>query len=213
MEQRVSVVNQSEVQLRALQREAEASRTLYETFLTRFKETREQTDFQRPDARIISRADTPGAPSAPKKRLLFFIAIFLSASVGIALVVLLEALDRGFRSMDQIEDQTGVVALGLVPSIRGMTKLGKAPHDLIVEHTRVACQHIVVEYRPPAENGNGHVFTAQRRQNVDFTVIGASCRAHRNEQGSPAGLRSAPAADSRIAGDAAGAGPDPGADE
>ena len=138
MEQRVSVVNQSEVQLRALQREAEASRTLYETFLTRFKETREQTDFQRPDARIISRADTPGAPSAPKKRLLFFIAIFLSASVGIALVVLLEALDRGFRSMDQIEDQTGVVALGLVPSIRGMTKLGKAPHDLIVEQPRSA---------------------------------------------------------------------------
>ena len=138
MEARVSEVNQRGIRLRALEREAEASRTLYETFLTRFKETREQEDFQRPDARIISRADTPNVPSAPRKRLLLMVAFFLSGCAGLALVFLLEALDKGFRSMDQIEQETGIPALGLVPTISGLNKFSKQPQQLIVEQPRSA---------------------------------------------------------------------------
>ena len=138
MEERVSEANQGGIRLRALEREAEASRTLYETFLTRFKETREQEDFQRPDARVISRADTPNFPSAPNKRLLLVVAFVLSGCFGLALVALLEALDKGFRSMDQIEQETGVPALGLVPNVGGIAKFGKEPQNLIVEQPRSA---------------------------------------------------------------------------
>jgi len=133
LETRVAGLNQSQVQLRALEREAKANRTLYETFLTRFKETNEQQEFQRPDARIISLADTPTVPSEPKKMLLLVVATMLSAGVGLMLVFLLEALDKGFRSMDDIETDTGVAAIGLVPALSGLASMNKEPQDQILE--------------------------------------------------------------------------------
>ena len=138
LETRVASLNQREVQLRALQREAEANRTLYETFLSRFKETTQQEEFQKPDARVISRADTPTGPSAPKKKLILAIAFILSASMGLALVFILEALDKGFRSMEDIEAMTGVPALGLVPALTGLRTIGKEPHDLALERPNSA---------------------------------------------------------------------------
>lgn len=133
LESRVAGLNQRQVQLRALQREATANRALYETFLNRFKETNEQQEFQRPDARVISSADTPNAPSAPKTKLLLAVAFALSAGVGLALVFVLESLDKGFRSMDDIEAGTGVPAVGLVPALSGLASMGKEPQAMILE--------------------------------------------------------------------------------
>ncbi|MGL1218051.1 hypothetical protein ACSTLO_00135, partial [Vibrio parahaemolyticus] len=45
----------NEIQLRELQRQADTSRSLYESMLARAKEISEQKDLQQPDARIISR--------------------------------------------------------------------------------------------------------------------------------------------------------------
>lgn len=53
------------VTLRELEREAEASRLMYETFLARFKETSAQESLQEPDSRIVSPAVTPVVPSYP----------------------------------------------------------------------------------------------------------------------------------------------------
>ena len=58
----------------ALQREAEASRTLFEQFLQSAKETNVQRDFQQPDAQIVSRAAVPTSPSFPPLNLL--LAVF-----------------------------------------------------------------------------------------------------------------------------------------
>ena len=133
LETRVAGLNQRQVQLRALEREAKANRTLYETFLTRFKETNEQQEFQRPDARIVSLADMPNSPSAPKKMLLLIVSVVLSAGAGLALVFVLESLDKGFRSMDDIEVGTGVPAVGLVPALSGLSSMGKDPQEIILD--------------------------------------------------------------------------------
>lgn len=138
IEAKVAGLNQRQVQLRALEREAKANRALYETFLSRFKETNEQQEFQRPDARIISSADIPGSPSAPKKNALIAIAFVLSAAAGLALVFVLESLDKGFRSMDDIEGTTGVAALGLVPVLSGLALKGKEPQEHILERPNSA---------------------------------------------------------------------------
>ncbi|WOF72449.1 GumC family protein [Parvibaculaceae bacterium PLY_AMNH_Bact1] len=57
---------QDRVRLRELQREATSNRTLYENFLARFKETRQQEDLQEADARVISRATLPVDKSSPR---------------------------------------------------------------------------------------------------------------------------------------------------
>ena len=58
--------NRALVQLRELEREAEASRTLFESFLNRFRQTSEQNDLATADARIVARAPVPVTPSSPK---------------------------------------------------------------------------------------------------------------------------------------------------
>jgi len=109
--------NKAEVELRALEREATASRSLLETFLSRYKETsaQEGQDSQRADARIISAAGVPLDPSFPKKGIILALAFVGSLGLGSMLVFLVEFLDKGFRSSDQIENLTGVPVFGLVP--------------------------------------------------------------------------------------------------
>lgn len=138
LEVRVASLNEREVQLRALEREAKANRELYETFLSRFKETTEQQEFQKPDARVISRADRPSDPSAPRKLLITAVALLLSAGVGVTIVFVLESLDQGFRSMEEIEAQTGVPGLGLVPALTGLASLRKEPQDIVLERPNSA---------------------------------------------------------------------------
>lgn len=56
-----------EVQLRALEREANSNKLLFETFLNRFKETSSTQGMEEADARVISFAEIPNIPSFPKK--------------------------------------------------------------------------------------------------------------------------------------------------
>lgn len=119
----------AEVQLRELERQAEANRLLYETFLNRFKQTSAQQDIQEPDAQLVSEAQVPKLPSFPKKALIIELSFVLSLILGVAFAFTLEQLDNGFRGGDQIEKLAGVPFLGIVPS----TGIGKRPQDVILQ--------------------------------------------------------------------------------
>ncbi len=133
---KIAIANTAEVQLRALDREAQADRMLLEVMLTRFNETSTQEDMeaQRPDARVISRADAPELASFPKTTLILALVLVGSAFIGILLVFGIEQLDHGFQSGEQIEQQTGFPILGLMPNTSGKGLFGKAPQDQIIEH-------------------------------------------------------------------------------
>jgi capsular exopolysaccharide synthesis family protein len=118
----VARLNTSEVQLRALEREATASRDLLEQLLARSKETGSQENFQEADANIISRAAFPKSPSLPKKTLL------------ISTAMALEYLDFGFRSTEQVQRLLGLVPLGLVPTLRGLKTFGTQPQNHILDN-------------------------------------------------------------------------------
>lgn len=130
----VAGLNASEVQLRALEREASASRTLLEQLLARSKETSSQEDFQQADASVVSDAAAPELPSFPKKSILLLVSFVLASVVSITVAGVLEYLDFGFRSMDQVERQLGTTPLGLVPSLKGLRAMGKTPQDYILEN-------------------------------------------------------------------------------
>ena len=130
LESRASGLSGKEVKLRALQREANAERALYERFLSRFKETGAQEDLQQTDARIISKADVPVEKSFPKTAPMLGGALIFSLLFGIAMVILLEQLDRGYRSMEQLERFSGIRSLGLIPEV---SSVFKAPEQAIVD--------------------------------------------------------------------------------
>ncbi len=132
---RLGQSNTSEVRLRALEREADADKALLETFLARFEQKSAEQDIQsqRPDARVISKADVPIVPSYPKKTIVLSLVVVASAILGVLLVFLLEQLDKGFRSGDQIERLTGASVLSLVPALTGFLKNRQTPPDYILD--------------------------------------------------------------------------------
>lgn len=105
------------VKLRQLEREAEANRQLYETFLSRLKETSAKEGTQSSDARIISHAGVPTTPSGPNRKSTVAAAFALSLGFGLGLIVLMEKLDRGLRSGEQVEQLYGLPGLGLLPLV------------------------------------------------------------------------------------------------
>ncbi|MBT8078000.1 MAG: polysaccharide biosynthesis tyrosine autokinase [Gammaproteobacteria bacterium] len=126
--------NDKEIQLRALEREAEASRALLATLLARFREISSQDEMQpqQAGARIISRADAPSQPSFPNKAFMLGIVIPLSALLAIIAVFIMESLQRGFVSGEQIEQETGMTSLGFVPLLgtKGLRKIEPATYML-----------------------------------------------------------------------------------
>ncbi|MGR9072518.1 MAG: GumC family protein [Gammaproteobacteria bacterium] len=106
-----------EVQLRALEREANANRALFEQFLNRFKETTSTQGMQEADARIISEAEVPVQPSYPKAGRMYVITAILAVLAGFGVVFLLEKLNPGLRTPEQIEEILGVPAIGLIPCV------------------------------------------------------------------------------------------------
>ncbi|MCB1335636.1 MAG: polysaccharide biosynthesis tyrosine autokinase [Roseivivax sp.] len=117
LEDQAQTQSQAELQIRQLEREAQASRLLYENFLGRLQETSEQGEIQRADARVLSPAEPPNFPlSETKKRVLAFAAV-LGLAIGIGIVILLEKLNNTFRSPAQVEEIAGVGVLASVPQI------------------------------------------------------------------------------------------------
>jgi polysaccharide biosynthesis transport protein len=110
---------QAEVRLRELERQAEANRQLYETFLRRYKEAQEQEQVVASDARIVTIAETPERPVTPGPLVFAMVGFTLSVMSGAFLAFLLEGLDRRVRSGSAIERQFGVGVSGVLPLIAG----------------------------------------------------------------------------------------------
>lgn len=126
-------VNRAQVQLRELEREAEANRVLLETFLARFKETTNQQDIQQADARIISSADTPLDPSFPKKKLILSLVVMASLGLGVGVAFLLETLDNGYRTLEQIKGDLGIRGVGIIPMLVSNKLKGTSVEDYLLE--------------------------------------------------------------------------------
>jgi succinoglycan biosynthesis transport protein ExoP len=112
--------SQYEAELKQLEREAQSSRAVYESFLNRFKELREQQDIQRPDARVLAYARPSFSPSFPQYQSALMIAFAIGCLLGMSGAVTIEKLDRGFRAASQIEKATGLAVLGMVPMLKGI---------------------------------------------------------------------------------------------
>ncbi len=121
----------AEVRLRELEREAQVSRTLYESFLARFKETGDQEGIQQSDSRIISLAREPRAPSAPRVGLIVVGALLAGLAIGVALALIVERFDDAFRSRDELESTVGYPVVGMIPHVP--TLPGRRVENHIVE--------------------------------------------------------------------------------
>jgi succinoglycan biosynthesis transport protein ExoP len=103
------------VALRQLQREAEASRLIYEYFLNRMKETSVQQGIHQADSRILSQAVISLRPSYPQKTSTVLLAAIFGGVIGALFVLIRDQLNRSFRTSDELENATGLPVLGAIP--------------------------------------------------------------------------------------------------
>ena len=133
------------VQLRQLQREADANKLIYENFLTRFKETSEQEDLQQADARLISPAKNARFAGIPGT---YFLAGggMLGLALGLGLLFLLEQLNNTFRSGHEIEEKTGLGVLASLPRF-GRRRRRNQVLDYVRDHPTSALAEAVRNLR------------------------------------------------------------------
>jgi capsular exopolysaccharide synthesis family protein len=119
LQARMGSVNQDEVQLRALERDAATNRALLESFLTRYEEAnaRAEADARTANATIVSRAQKLSAPTFPKRGESITLAIVAGLLLSLVISVFAEVFSRGFRTAEQVERVTGTPFLGLIPEL------------------------------------------------------------------------------------------------
>ena len=111
-----SAMTEKRVQLRQLEREAEANRTTFANLLSRWKQIEGDGNLQQPDARVIASARVPSAPSFPNLK------IFLPLSgggfilAGLIVALALELSDRTVRTVRDLERVTSRRCIGFTPA-------------------------------------------------------------------------------------------------
>lgn len=117
--------NAASVELTDLQRKADAASTLYDSLLNRAKQTSADQGSEQSDARIVSHAKIPNRPSFPNKGLNLALGLVLGLAGGVGSVFLMEALDNGLTTSEDVERFLGLPHLGAIPMLDSTTD-GKA---------------------------------------------------------------------------------------
>jgi capsular exopolysaccharide synthesis family protein len=105
------------VQYAILSREANTNKQLYDSVLERFREISVAGELPASNVTIVDRAEIPGLPSRPNKRLNLMLGAFLGLFGGLGLALLLEHLDNTFNTQDEAERFLWLPCLAVVPDV------------------------------------------------------------------------------------------------
>ena len=122
----VGVQQRADVQLQALQREAESKRQTYQSIVNRRLELQAQQGMQQADARVAAEALPPTSPSAPHRSMLVAGAFLAACGIGAGIAFPVELLSRRFRDAEHVEEEVGLSILGMFPR----PPSGVQPHDV-----------------------------------------------------------------------------------
>lgn len=118
VKERYQEVSKLETQYRVLSREVVTNRQLYDTFLTRMKETGAASDFQPAHARFTDKAEPPAAAAKPKKSLIVALAFIASLMLSMMAVLIYEFLNGTIKTAADVEQYLGLRVLGVTPRFK-----------------------------------------------------------------------------------------------
>ncbi|HEY2068840.1 MAG TPA: exopolysaccharide transport family protein [Rhizomicrobium sp.] len=105
--------NMARVRLKALEANASSTRTMYEAFVVRLRET--QSPIGIPDARIISHASAPSSPASPPRLLIMAASVPAGFLLGLLLALLAERLGWAVPVRRERVRTSRIPVLGEVP--------------------------------------------------------------------------------------------------
>lgn len=136
--QKLTQNNDAMVGLSELERAAEASQGIYETYLNRFKELIAAEGSEKPNARILSLAQPPVLPHSPNIPLNLALAVVIGFGIGIVAAYVREALFHGISTPDELDRELGLPCLASIPLLSSIDDGPSHPATAIQEAPRSA---------------------------------------------------------------------------
>ncbi|WP_416898598.1 MAG: GumC family protein [Minwuia sp.] len=118
LERQFQAYRQADVEIRQLDREAEADRNLYETYLARLRESTAKEDVQTADVRILRRATVSTNPVGIPALYIAVAGGLGGGALWLCLGFAVGLLRQGFNHRDEIEDTLGETVLAVVPEVK-----------------------------------------------------------------------------------------------
>ncbi|MEE2024491.1 MULTISPECIES: GumC family protein [Alkalimonas] len=112
-----------EAEYRRIKREVETNRVLFETFLSRQRETEVTSDYHSPVARFTDRAVVPTKPVKPQRKLIVMLVFVATFGLGMVMALVSDALNDTIKTAKDAEDQLMQRALGYIPKSAKRTSL------------------------------------------------------------------------------------------
>jgi capsular exopolysaccharide synthesis family protein len=109
-----------------LKQEADADKRLYEELTTKIREAAINAGFQNRNTAISDQARPEAKPVFPKMRLNVFLAGLLSSFLGIAAIILIDALDTTVRDPEQVIRMFNTDLLAALPMVKDPKALQSA---------------------------------------------------------------------------------------
>lgn len=126
--------NTALVALTDLERQAESSQALYESYLQRYNEVMAGMGAEQPNARMISVADVPVFPASPNWPIMLVLSAVVGVVLGTLLAILSELAYRGITTIDDAEAKLQLNGLGSVPTYRSIKPAGATPLDTVHDY-------------------------------------------------------------------------------
>jgi polysaccharide biosynthesis transport protein len=125
---KVTIEGQGAVELRELERVADAYSSVYQRLLERAGNVGALAGSASSDVRLISPAVTSSTPVFPPNRLIVTLGLILGAGLGVLRALLREAMNTGFVTTRQAEEVLGLPVLAALPE----TKETGTPRDVML---------------------------------------------------------------------------------
>lgn len=136
--------NAAMVGLNELERNAQVSQTLYETYLNSYKQLLASEGAERPIAKVLTYGEVPLLPSSPNIPMNMLLSLVIGLGAGLLAAFLAETFFKGVTGPEEIETATGEHYLGSIPLLasvttgkaRPVTSIGEKPRSAFAESFR-----------------------------------------------------------------------------
>lgn len=131
-ERKVEEERRIDQESRQLKQDVEMKRLAYQDLLKRENNLHERMEGGQSELRAMPASAISDKPIYPRYGRVLYSAAIIGLLAGIAWIVVLERLDSGFRSTEQVEGMMGVPLLGMIPLLK-VAEGRSSPIKMVVE--------------------------------------------------------------------------------
>jgi capsular exopolysaccharide synthesis family protein len=133
--------------LAKFEREVEANRQLYESFVARFKEADIADEYDVSNVRIIDEAKVPAGSFKPNRQRMVFISVLIGLLLGVFLAIVRSRLDNTVNTREDVENRLGLPLLGMLQSVRVRRRKGQTLEQYVLTDPRTPFSEAVNDIR------------------------------------------------------------------